>query len=114
MGLPRHGFTLSGTLTLQKDVYLVNNNRWSGSEFANGAVILVQSGGISGTGNVNYSGIGSATFSGVDSYTGATNVSGGGCLTISGTSNTNTGNFNVSGGDLFVASSASLGNWPTR
>ncbi len=91
-------------------MYLVNNNRWSGSEFANGAVILVQSGGISGTGNVNYSGIGSATFSGVDSYTGATNVSGGGCLTISGTSNTNTGNFNVSGGDLFVASSASLGN----
>ena len=31
-------------------------------------------------------------------------------VAISGTSNTNTGNFNVSGGDLFIAGNGSLGN----
>jgi autotransporter-associated beta strand protein len=102
------GLNHTGTVTLNKDVTFLNNCRWDDIPIA-ANVGLYQSGAITGTGNVTFSGIGAGYFSGLNTYTGATNILGG-YVYITGTASTNVGNFTVSGGDLFVASSASLGN----
>ncbi len=102
---------LSGSITLQKDLTIVNDE--SGFIFALGGrekyYPFNLSGPIVGTGNVTKEGVGNVYLQGANSYRGSTTLRGG-TLYIEGPVNSNTGNFVVAYGALIAQTNESLGN----
>jgi len=102
---------LSGSITLQKDLTIVNDESGVGSAVGGREQFypLYLSGPMTGSGNVTKEGVGNVYLQGTNSYTGTTTFRGG-TVYIAGTNNSNTGNFTVVYGALIAQTNESLGN----
>jgi autotransporter-associated beta strand protein len=99
--------TLSGGLTLQKDVELHNTTLDRAGWTTGGQLRML--GAISGTGALTTDGFGWTRFQAVNSYVGDTTVKRG-LLTLENASNSALGDYFVKGGLLMIVVDASLGN----